>query len=265
MDYKRIVVKIGSSTLTYPNGMLNIRRVRRIVEVLSDIKNSGLQLVVVTSAAVSLGVGKLGLPGKPADMPTKQAAAAVGQCELMYLYDKLFSEHNHTVAQLLLTGDDFSHPERQEHCRNTLSRLLEIGCIPIINENDTVAVKEIIIGDNDTLSAYVTRLCGADLLVLMSDIDGLFDSNPHLNPEAKLVPCISDRELAASMAGGSVSAVGTGGMCTKIEAAHIARDCGADMIILNGSRPDNLYLAVEGKPVGTLFPFSKGRVENAIG
>jgi len=259
MEGKRIVVKIGSSTLTYQNGLLNIRRAGRIVEVLSDIKNSGAELIVVTSGAVAMGVGKLGLPGKPSDMPTKQAAAAIGQCELMYLYDKLFSEHNHTVAQLLLTGEDFTHPERREHCHNTLLRLLEMGCIPIINENDTVSVKEIIIGDNDTLSAYIARLCEADMLIIMSDIEGLYDSDPHLDPEAKLVPVIDDLERAAAMAGGSISKVGTGGMSTKIEAAGIAKDCGCDMVILNGQEPDNLYLAAEGSPVGTLFPFWRGR------
>ncbi len=258
--YNRIVVKIGSSTLTYPNGALNLRRMDKIVEVLADIKNSGVQTVVVSSGAQAVGLGKLGFKEKPKEISAKQAIAAVGQCELMYIYDKLFSEYNHTVAQVLLTGDDIADGKRRGFVENTLFKLLDFGCIPIINENDTVAVDEIVsIGDNDTLSAIVSQLIGADLLVLMSDIEGLFDGNPRRSPDAKLIPVIDDLDLAASYCQGAGSALGTGGMDTKIGAAKIARDIGADMIIMDGSRPEKLYDAVEGRPCGTLFPFGNSR------
>ncbi len=255
--YKRVVVKIGSSTLTHNTGHLNLRRMNRLIEVLADIKNSGAELVIVTSGAVAIGSGKLGFSKKPDDMATKQAAAAVGQCELMYIYDKLFSEYNHIVSQLLLTNGDIADPERRKNVENTLYRLIELGCIPIINENDTVSVKEIEVGvfnENDTLSAIVSHLIHADLLILVSDIDGLYDSNPHTNPDAKLIPVVEDLDFAEQAASGSVSGVGTGGMSTKINAAAIVKDSKTDMIILNGDDPDNLYLAVEGKPVGTYFP-----------
>ena len=259
MAYQRIVVKIGSSSLTYETGHLNIRKTKKIVEVLADIRNSGAELIVVSSGAMALGRGKLGMLEKPKDLPTKQAVAAIGQCELMSLYDRLFPEYGITVSQLLLTGEDFHDEERSTNCHNTLRRLLELGCIPIINENDTVSVSEIIIGDNDTLSAYVAQLSNADLLILMSDVDGLYDSNPHSNPNAKLIEKISDLEYAEAVAEGSVSAVGTGGMKTKIDAARICRESCTDMVILNGDDPENLYKASAGIRVGTLFPFRSER------
>jgi len=256
-EYRRVVVKIGSSTLTHNTGLLNLRRMDKLVQVLSDIKNTGIELVIVTSGAVAIGSGKLGFRGKPEDMATKQAAAAVGQCELMYIYDKLFSEHNHIVSQLLLINDDIADEERRSNVENTLFRLLELGCIPIINENDTVSIKEIEVGvfsENDVLSAIVARLIKADLLIIVSDRDGLYDSDPGVNPEAKFIPVVGDLSMAESAASGTLSARGTGGMNTKISAAAIVGGYGADMIILNGDDPLNLYLAVEGKPVGTLFP-----------
>ena len=256
-NYKRIVVKIGSSTLTHGTGLLNLRRMDMLIKVLADIKNNGVELVVVTSGAVAVGSAKLGFRGKPGDMASKQAAAAVGQCELMYIYDKLFSEYNHIVSQLLLTNDDIADPGRCKNVENTLYRLIELDCIPIINENDTVSVKEIEVGvfsENDVLSAIVARLIKADLLLLVSDKDGLYDSNPEENPNAKLISVINDLTFAENAASGPLSEVGTGGMTTKINAAAIISDSGTDMIILNGNDPLNLYKAVEGKPVGTYFP-----------
>ena len=250
----RIVVKIGTSTLAHPSGHLNIRRTEMLCKAISDIHNAGHQIIVVSSGAIGMGVGKLGLRQRPSDIPTKQAAAAVGQCELMYTYDKLFGEYNHTVAQLLITGDDVANDTRHRNFSNTINRLLELGAIPIINENDTVATDEIVIGDNDTLAAIVAQSIKADLLILLSDIDGLYTADPHTHPDAKLIPqinCIDDRVKA--LAGVSGSNLGTGGMITKLRAAEICMGSGCDMIITNGNNPDCLYDIVDGKPVGTIF------------
>jgi len=250
----RIVIKIGTSTLAHPTGHLNIRRVEELCKIISDIKNSGHEVIMVSSGAIGMGVGKLGLITRPADIPTKQAAAAVGQCELMYTYDKLFSEYNHTVAQLLITGDDVQNEIRHNNFSNTLNRLLELGVIPIINENDTVSTKEIVIGDNDTLAAIVAESVKADKLVLLSDIDGLYTADPHTNPDARLIPVIwSIDDSIMALAGDSNGNQGTGGMVTKLQAAKICMGCGCDMIIANGSKPTNLYDILEGKSVGTTF------------
>ncbi len=250
----RIVIKIGTSTLTYPTGHLNIRRVEELCKIISDIKNAGNQVIVVSSGAIGMGVGKLGLRERPKDIPTKQAAAAVGQCELMYIYDKLFSEYNHTVAQLLITSEDVENDTRHTNFSNTLARLTELDVIPIINENDTVATKEIVIGDNDTLAAIVAQSIRADKLVLLSDIDGLYTADPHIDPNAKLIHLANkvDDSIFA-LAGASSSNLGTGGMVTKLEAAKICLSCGCDMIITNGNTPTNLYDIVDGKLVGTTF------------
>ncbi len=254
----RTVIKVGTSTLAHAGGRLNIRRVELLCKVLSDLKNAGHQIVLVTSGAIGMGVGKLGLPGRPGDMPGKQAAAAVGQCELMYVYDKLFSEYHHTVAQLLLTADDLKDPRRSAHVHDTLERLLEYGALPIVNENDAVATDEIgietTIGENDTLSAIVARLIGADRLVLLSDIDGLYTADPHTDPTAILIPTVKEitPELLA-LAGGAGSAQGTGGMATKLRAATIAMDAGIEMAITNGEHPEALYDLFDGKSVGTRF------------
>ena len=250
----KIVIKIGTSTLAYPSGHLNIRRVEELCKIISDIKNAGNQVIVVSSGAIAMGVGKLGLQERPKDIPTKQAAAAVGQCELMYIYDKLFGEFNQTVAQLLITGEDVENETRHNNFSNTLCRLMELGAIPIINENDTVATKEIVIGDNDTLAAIVAQSVKADKLVLLSDIDGLYTADPHLDPNAELIRvAYAVDEKIQSLAGGSGSNLGTGGMVTKLEAAKICLSCGCDMIITNGNKPTNLYDIVDGKAVGTTF------------
>ena len=250
----RIVIKIGTSTLAHPTGHLNIRLVEQLCKVVSDIKNAGHEVILVSSGAIGMGVGKLGLRARPSDIPTKQAAAAVGQCELMYTYDKLFSEYNHTVAQLLITGDDVANHVRHENFRNTLSRLLELDAIPIINENDTVATDEIIIGDNDTLAAIVAKSIDADKLVLLSDIDGLYTADPHKDPDAKLLSFVSEiTDEIRALGGGSAGSQGTGGMATKLRAAEICLDAGCDMVITNGKRPDDLYAILEGRSVGTTF------------
>ncbi len=250
----RIVVKVGTSTLAHATGHLNIRHVEELCRVLSDLKNAGHQIILVSSGAIGMGVGKLGLKSRPTDMPGKQAAAAVGQCELMYTYDKLFGEYNHTVAQLLLTGEDVENSERRLNVENTILRLLELGALPIINENDTVATHEISLGDNDTLAAIVAKCSGAELLVLLTDIDGLYTEDPHANKDAELIREVKEitPEIIA-LAGGKGSELGTGGMATKLRAATMATEAGIDMIIAHGSEPDCLYDIVAGKSVGTKF------------
>lgn len=250
----RIVVKIGTSTLAHPTGHLNIRRVEELCKVMSDIKNSGHEIILVSSGAIGMGVGKLGLRQRPTDIPTKQAAAAVGQCELMYIYDKLFEEYHHTVAQLLITNDTMVMETRHQNFTNTLNRLLELGALPIINENDTVATEEIVIGDNDTLAARVAKSVGADLLILLSDIDGLYTADPRIDPSARLLHRVEKLdEQILNLAGAAGSSQGTGGMVTKLQAAKLCMECGCDMVIANGNRPTNLYDILDGKAVGTRF------------
>lgn len=254
-DKKRIVIKLGTSTLTHKTGRLNIRRVEKLVKVIADIKNSGLDVIIVSSGSIGLGMGKLGLTSRPVDTPTKQACAAVGQCELMYMYDKMFSDYNLIVAQLLLTKYILLE-ERRKNVENAVEKLLEKGVIPIVNENDTVAIDELEleVGENDSLAATVATIAGADLLIILSDIDGLYDKNPSENPDAKLIPVVSEitDELRQS-AGGVGSSLGSGGMITKLNAAQIAMSAGIDMAILNGSNPNSLYDLLEGKSIGTYF------------
>ena len=258
----RIVVKVGTSTLAHATGRLNIQRMERLCKVLSDLKNAGHEIILVSSGAIGMGVGKLSLSARPKDMPTKQAAAAIGQCELMYIYDKLFSEYNHIVAQLLTAPDLAEGGSRKAHFHNTLARLLELGALPVINENDTVSTDEIVIGDNDTLSAIVSATVSADLLILLSDIDGLYDRDPRRDPDAKLietVPVIDARIL--SLAGDKGSELATGGMVTKLHAAQIATAAGCEMVIANGEKPEVLYDIVGGKRVGTRFLIPKSEEE----
>lgn len=257
-DVKRLVVKVGTSTLTYDTGKTNIRRMHKLVSVLSDIVNSGIEVALVTSGAIGVGVGKLGLKERPSDISGRQAAATVGQCELMFMYDKLFGEYGHTVGQLLITKSDVDSEERRKNLVNTFDKLFDYGAVPIVNENDSVAVDEIVYGDNDSLSAIVARLVNADALIILTDIDGLYDDNPNENEDAKLISQVDEitDELIA-VAGGHGSRFSTGGMVTKLHAAQIAMDAGIDTIVMNGAAPESIYKALDGKQIGTFFTGKK--------
>ncbi len=257
--HKRIVVKVGTSTLTHAGGGMNFRNMDRLARVLTDVKSGGCEVVLVSSGAIGAGAGKLKLRTRPTELRLKQAAAAVGQCELMHLYDKFFGEYGATVAQILLTRDDVDRPAVKQNLQNTFEALLELGVIPVVNENDSVCFEEIetehkVFGDNDTLSAVVATLVQADLLVLLSDIEGLYSADPHLDPDAALiseVPEITDE--IRRLAGGAGSRFGTGGMATKLLAAEIATGAGIDMVITNGEKPENLYFLADGGTIGTRF------------
>lgn len=251
---KRIVVKVGTSTLTYETGKTNIRRLMKLCSVLADLHNAGLDVVLVTSGAIGVGVGKLGLSEKPQDIPGRQAAACVGQTELMFMYDKFFSEYGQKIGQLLVTKSDFEQPERRENLSNAFQKLFEYGAIPVVNENDSVATEEIVYGDNDSLSAIVAVLTGADLLVILTDIDGLFDANPHEYPDARLIPVVETitPEIEA-LCGGAGTSRGTGGMLTKVHAAKTATAAGIPVVVMNGSAPQDLYRVIDGHQTGTLF------------
>ena len=254
-EVRRIVVKVGSSTLTYDNGKPNIRRIERLVRTISDLQNRGFEMVLVSSGAVAVGTAKLGLAERPKELSVKQAAAAVGQCELMHIYDDMFSKYNVTVAQILLTRATLTN-ERLPHVQNTIGRLLEMGVIPIVNENDTVAIDELEleIGENDSLSATVAAAVGADLLIILSDINGLYSADPRTDTNAQVIREV--RKIDArieQMAGGAGSALGSGGMATKINAAKIATEAGVDMVIMNGRDPEQLYALFDGEPIGTHF------------
>lgn len=249
----RIVIKVGTSTLTYGTGKMNLKRIDQMAMILSDLRNQGKEIILVSSGAIGVGVGKLGLKERPSVTREIQAVSAVGQCELMYLYDKMFSEYNNTVAQILLTKDDISIPKRKRNTQNTITTLLEMGIIPVVNENDTVAIDEIEIGDNDTLSALVAEFVDADLLILFSDIDGLYSADPHTDKDAKLLPVIYDINSVKKSATGSAGKQGTGGMVTKLEAAEIATSAGVHMIIANGNNMSALYDILDAEPAGTLF------------
>ena len=254
----RIVIKIGTSTLTHANGCLNVRCTETLCKIISDIKNEGHELILVSSGAIGMGVGKMSLKERPTDMPTKQAAAAVGQCELMYTYDKMFADYNHTIAQILITGDDFSHEDRHQNFVNTVNRLVEFKVLPIINENDSISTNEIKVGDNDTLSALVAKSVSADLLIILSDIDGLYTADPRNDPSATLISQVDELTPAIFALGeGAGSALGTGGMKTKLDAAKICVDAGCEMVIMNGKNPSLLYDLFEGKSVGTRFTVKK--------
>jgi len=255
-DKKRIVIKLGTSTLAHKTGKLNIRRMTNLVRVISDLHNSGREIIMVSSGAVGLGAGKLGLPEKPKDTKTKQAVAAIGQCELMHVYDDMFAKYSVTVAQILLTKTIINNPNHCENFMNTVEKLVNMDVIPIVNENDTIAIDELEleIGENDSLSALVAELSGADLLLILSDIDALYDDDPRSNPDAKPIPLVEEitPEIEA-MAGGAGTSLGTGGMSTKITAAKIATNAGIDMVIMNGRDPEKLYDLFEDKEIGTLF------------
>ncbi len=253
---KRIVIKLGTSTLAHSTGKLNIRRMRNLVRTISDLHNSGKEIIMVSSGAVGLGTGKLGLARKPKDTKLKQAVAAVGQCELMHVYDDMFEKYSVTVAQILLTKTIINNPSHCENFKNTIETLVEMGVIPIVNENDTIAIDELEleIGENDSLSALVASLSGADLLLILSDIDGLYTDDPHTNSEAEPISVVEEiTPEIETLAGGAGSELGTGGMSTKINAAKIASEAGIDMVIMNGKDPELLYDLFEDKEIGTIF------------
>ena len=259
-ERKRIVVKVGTSTLTHHRtGRLNIRRVEKLVKTLADIYNAGHEVMLVSSGAIGLGMGKLGMMERPKDTPGKQACAAVGQCELMNLYDNLFADYSITVAQMLLTKYILLDDQR-ENVENALERLLSMGAVPIVNENDTVAIDqlELEVGENDTLAAMVAGIAKADLMIIMSDIDGLYDCDPRKSAEAHLIPVVHEiDDNIRELAGGAGSKFGTGGMKTKIHAVELAYESGIDVVLMNGRKPERLYDLFEDKKVGTLFTLDK--------
>lgn len=255
---RRIVVKVGSSTLTYPNGRPHFRRIEQIARVVADLKNSGKQVILVSSGAIAVGVSRLGLREKPQDTPGKQAAAAVGQCDLMSIYDRFFSEYGYVAAQILINRDVVEREERKNNVVNTMETLLQMGAVPIINENDSVSVEELEFGDNDRLSAIVAVLAGADALLILTDIDGFYDSDPRENPDARLIAVVE--EITPDLlkaAGGAGSNRGTGGMHTKLEAADFATKNGIEVAVMAGDRPERIYDLLEGRGAGTVFKARK--------
>ncbi len=257
-EVKRVVIKVGTTTLTHETGLLNLERIEILVRQIANLHNNGYEVMLVTSGAIGAGMGKLNLKNRPKTLPEKQAVAAVGQVALIHLYQKIFAEYGKNVGQLLLTASDINERNRYLNGRNTCFALFNAGVIPIINENDAIAVEEIKVGDNDTLSAFVATLVDADLLIILSDIDGLYDSNPKENPNAKLLPLITTlNEEIKAMAGDSNSKFGTGGMATKIKAAEIALNSGVNMVIAQGEKPENLIKIVRGEDIGTLFVKNK--------
>ncbi len=261
---RRIVVKVGTSTLTYETGRVNLRNLEKLCKVLSDLHNSGKQIILVSSGAIGVGVGKLKLSERPKETRYKQALAAVGQCELMFLYDKYFGEYNNYVAQILLTKDIVLNEFSKQNVVNTFQTLLEMGIIPIVNENDTVATDELIganFGDNDNLSAIVADLVGADLLIILTDIDGLYETDPRNNPDAKKISTVYHiDDSIREMAGGSVSNRGTGGMATKITAAAAATSAGINTCVMRGDDPEYIYKLLNGEQVGTMFIAEEGKI-----
>ncbi len=254
---RRVVVKVGSSTLTHETGHLNLRRIEELVKVLSDLKNTGKEIVLVSSGAVSAGIAKLGLDHRPKNTDEKQATAAVGQSELMKIYSRFFSDYGITVGQILMTRDVFENEEGRAHAENTIDALLKMGCVPIVNENDSVATEELNFGGNDFLSAYVALVCRADILLNLSDIDGLYDSDPRTNPDAKFIERVENINDVIAHAGGNGTERGTGGMLAKLKAARLVTEDGIPMFIMNGHEPSILYDLLDGKHVGTYFTAKK--------
>ena len=255
----RIVVTVGTSTLTNEMGKSDLRSFDRLACVLSDIQNMGYEVILVSSGAIAVGTNKLNMRERPSSMRMKQAAAAVGQCSMMFLYDKFFNDYDKTIAQILLNAEDMELKEKKENLINTFNALLEMGIIPIVNENDSVSYTEIesedrLFGDNDMLSALVAVLCRANQLVILSDINGLYDADPRLYPNARLISRIEEiDETVYALAGGAGSRRGTGGMKTKLRAAALATAQGGDTVITNGKAPEALYEIVKGNKAGTLF------------
>jgi len=255
---KRIVIKIGTSSLTFPNGKINYQRIEKLVRVLSEIQADGRQVILVSSGAVAVGSGRMGIDHKPESLVEKQALAAIGQAELIKIYQKFFDEHNQLTAQVLLTRDAITSSLRRQNARTTLFTLLEMKIVPIINENDAVSTAEIEFGDNDTLSAYVAELVDADLLILLSDIDGLYSADPKTDPDAFIISKVYDISPGIeALAKGSGTSFATGGMATKIAAAKICMESSIDMIIANGAIPGIIHDIPKGELIGTFFYFSR--------
>lgn len=257
MGNQKTVIKVGTSTLTYENGKVNYRRVESLCKVLADLQNSGEHIMLVSSGAIGVGMGKTGLAKRPEDTKKKQALAAIGQCELMFMYDKIFGEYNHAVAQILLTADAVETEHKRQNINNTIDELLRMGIIPIINENDTVAIDELEgnnFGDNDMLSAIVSHIINADRLVILTDIDGLYDCNPRHNERAKKIDVVTKiNKTILDMAAGTGSNRGTGGMITKLQAADYATKRGIEVHVMSGNKPARIYDIFEGKAPGTKF------------
>lgn len=258
-EKKRVVVKIGSSSLTYPQtGEVNLIKLEKLVRELCDFRSRGMEVVLVSSGAIAVGARTLRLTGRPEEISLKQACASVGQARLMMIYQKLFAEYNCVASQILMTKNTMLNPINRQNAQNTFEKLLELGAVPIVNENDTISTYELQklqqFGDNDTLSAIVTAMIGADLLILLSDIDGLFTDDPHTNPQARFIDTVAtlDEEMMR-LGKGAVSGVGTGGMATKLSCARIATMAGADMVIANGSDVGILHELIDGENKGTLF------------
>ncbi len=250
---KRIVVKVGTSTLTHKTGKTNIARIAKLVSVLSDLKNAGYQIILVSSGAIAIGMSRLRLEEKPKEAKKLQAAAAVGQSELMFLYDKLFSEYDVVVSQLLFTTDALAREESREHLIDTFNQILEFDCVPVVNENDSVSIEELFYGDNDCLSATVATITNADLLIMLTDTDGLYDSNPSENPDAELISYVEKIDDNIRNIAGGAGSKGTGGFVTKVKAAEIATSAGIPVVIMNGSKPTDIYHVLNGRRVGTYF------------
>ena len=251
---KTIVFKVGTSTLTHESGKTNLKCMDELVTVLSDLMNEGRQVVLVTSGAIGVGVGKLGLPARPKDTAGKQAAATVGQCELMFMYDKFFSQYGHKVGQLLITKEDVDDPKRRGNLVQTFEKLFEFGAIPVINENDAVAVDEIVYGDNDSLSAVVATLIHADALVILTEANGLYTANPMKDPTARRIPQVTEiTDEIRGCVSRDGTALGTGGMVTKLHAAEIATAAGVDTDVSCGKDPRDIYRLMDGEDLGTHF------------
>lgn len=253
MEKKRIVVKVGTSTLTHKTGKTNIARISDLVNVLADLHNMGHEIILVSSGAIAIGTSRLGLKRKPDTIMGKQAAAAVGQGELMFLYDKFFGEYDVVVSQLLFTYNALENPDNKEHLTNTFNQLLEYGSIPVVNENDSVSIEELLNGDNDCLSATVAELIGADMLILLTDTDGLYDGNPSENPEARLIDIVEEITEEIEAFAGGAGKRGTGGFMTKVKAAKIATSAGIPVVVMNGADPKKIYDVLNGGNVGTKF------------
>ncbi len=253
MEKKRIVVKVGTSTLTHKTGKTNIARISDLVNVLADLHNMGHEIILVSSGAIAIGTSRLGLKSKPDTIMGKQAAAAVGQGELMFLYDKFFGEYDVVVSQLLFTYDALENSDNKEHLTNTFNQLLKYGSIPVVNENDSVSIEELLNGDNDCLSATVAELIGADMLILLTDTDGLYDGNPSENPEARLIDIVEEITEEIEAFAGGAGKRGTGGFMTKVKAAKIATSAGIPVVVMNGADPKRIYDVLNGESVGTKF------------